>query len=271
MRHHDTRVRVHATVDFGEAELIPDSRNRHGWRLLVDGVDQSYIDLEDPLRLNMIYAQLFACVVDAAAVPRSPLRVLHFGAGGLTVARYVHASRRGSTQLVVEIDRRLSQLVHSQLPMESGGDVRTYIADARDAVEELDSDSFDLVLTDAYHGGRLPPRIAGAEFAAHAARVLAPGGLYAANVLDMPGLALTRRQAATLRTAFADVSVLSTTGMLKGKRDGNVLLVAADAPGGVPVDRLKRAARSRLSLGVRAGKELDRFVAGAAPVTSDSE
>ncbi|MGH8791818.1 MAG: hypothetical protein ACRDXX_04140, partial [Stackebrandtia sp.] len=95
----DDRVKLSATVDFGQAELLPDPRNLTGWRLLVDGVDQSYVDLGDPLRLDMMYARLLCSVVDAAGVPGGRLRALHLGAGGLTVARYAAAARPGSTQL----------------------------------------------------------------------------------------------------------------------------------------------------------------------------
>ncbi|MGH8791563.1 MAG: spermidine synthase, partial [Stackebrandtia sp.] len=120
---------------------------------------------------------------------------------------------------------------------------------------------------DTYHGGQMPRRLAGVEYAAQAARVLAPGGVYAVNVLDMPGLTLSKRQAATLREVFADVCLLATPGMLRGRRDGNVVLAATREAGGVPVGRIQKAARARLNLAMRHGRALDRLLSGTAPVT----
>ena len=55
-------------------------------------------------------------VVDLAAAPGQPVRVLHLGAGGLTLARYVAATRPRSSQLVAEVDGALVDLVRRVLP-----------------------------------------------------------------------------------------------------------------------------------------------------------
>jgi len=124
------------------------------------------------------------------------------------------------------------------------------------------------VLGDVYRGAQMPRSVASVEFATRVAAVLRPGGLYAVNVADLPPLAFSRRQAATLRAAFGDVCVIAEPGMLRGRRYGNVVLAAAPLPGGLPVLRLTSAAgRDPFPCRVLHGAVLDRFVAGARPVT----
>src|SRR5437764_1146294 len=84
--------------------LVPDPRRPAGWTLLVDGVPQSYVDLDDPRYLEFEYMRRLASIIDAAAPPGVPLRVLHLGGGALTMPRYVAATRPGSRQRVVELD-----------------------------------------------------------------------------------------------------------------------------------------------------------------------
>ena len=247
--------------------LVPDPRRPAGWTLLVDGVPQSYVDLDDPRYLEFEYMRRLASVIDAAAPPGVPLRVLHLGGGALTMPRYVAATRPGSRQRVVELDAALVALVRRELPLPPDADIQVDIADARDAVV-AETESYDLVLGDVYRGAQLPRRMASAEFAELVARLVRPDGWYAVNVADLPPLAFSRRQAATLRAAFADVAVLAEPGMLRGRRYGNVILVAAAGTGGLPVTRLAAAAnRDPFPGRLLHGAALDGFVAGARPVT----
>jgi spermidine synthase len=262
--------RVTVRTEFGTAELVPDPGRPRGWTLLVDGVAQSYVDLDDPTYLEFEYVRRLASVVDAVAPPRVPLRVLHLGAGALTLPRYVQRTRPGSAQLVLERDAALVGYVLRELPLPAGAGVRIDIADARTGVA-ASTDGYDLVLSDVYQAARMPRSVASAEFAALVAERLRPGGLYAVNLADLPPLAFSRTQAATLRTAFGDVCLIAEPGMLRGRRYGNVILVAAAEPDGLPLPRLVAAAnRDPFPNRVVHGAALDRFLAGAKPVADAS-
>ena len=114
---------------------------------------------------------------------------------------------------------------------------------------------------------RMPRSVASVEFAAHARRVLREHGRYAANVADLPPLAFTRVQVATLRAHFGAVCVLADPGLLRGRRYGNAVLAAAPTAGGLPIRRLTRlAAREPFPARVVHGPDLEAFVAGAQPV-----
>jgi spermidine synthase len=253
-------------VAFGTAEIRPDPARPAGWTVLVDGVDQSYVDLADPRYLAYPYIRRLAGVIDAAAPGGVPLRVLHLGGGGLTLPRYVAATRPGSVQVVVERDPALIALVGSVLPLPGAGAVEVRAGDAREAVRTGDPVGYDVVVADVFDGARMPDSVAETGFATGVARLLRPGGLLGMNLTDLPPLAYSRIQAATLRAAFGDVALVAGAAMLRGRRAGNTVLVAAGHAGALPVRRLAAAAARDAEPGrVLHGAALDAFVAGARP------
>ncbi len=246
-------------------ELLGDLDRPGGWMLMVDGVAQSHVDLYDPLHLELEYVRRLGHVADLAGPAGAPLRVLHLGGGGLTLARYVAATRPGSVQLAVESDPEVASLVASRLPVEPPGGIEVRIADARAVLGELSARSFDLVVADVFVGGRTPGHVTSAEFTAAAARVLDPSGVFAVNVGDGPPLAHVRARVATVRGAFPHACVIAEPAVLRGRRFGNLVLVAA-------WHELPFAALGRLAAGdpfparVMHGAALDGFAAGFAPV-----
>jgi spermidine synthase len=258
------RAPVVAPVTFGTAEIRPDSRRPAGWTVLVDGVDQSYVDLADPRYLAYPYIRRLAGVLDVVAPAGVPIRVLHLGGGGLTLPRYVAATRPRSPQVVVERDPALVALVGRILPLPAAAAVEVRVGDARAAVDTATGDGYDVVVADVFAAARMPDSVAGAGFAAAVARLLRPHGLLGMNLTDLPPLAWSRAQTATLRSAFGDVALLAEAGMLRGRRAGNVVLVAGH--GDLPVGRLAAAAARDAEPGrVLHGPTLDAFVVGARP------
>ena len=232
--------------------------------LLVDGVPQSHVDLEDPSYLDFEYVRRIGHVIDAAAPAGQPLRVLHLGAGALTLARYVAATRPGSPQLAVEVDAALVDLIRLRLPLEAR--VRVRVGDARAELERLAPARFDVVIADVFAGGRTPASLTSAEFWAATRRVLRGPGVVAANVADGAPLAHARAQVATARTAFPQACLIADAAVLRGRRFGNLVLAASGGP--LPVDALtRRAAGDPMPGRVLHGRDLTRFTAGASPVT----
>ena len=63
-------------VTTGQAELLRDADRRAAWMLLIDGVPQSHVDLDDPGYLDFEYVRRIGHVIDEAAPAGQPLRVL---------------------------------------------------------------------------------------------------------------------------------------------------------------------------------------------------
>jgi spermidine synthase len=250
----------------GRAELLRDADRRASWMLMVDGVPQSHVDLDDPGYLDFEYVRRLGHVIDTAAEAGQPLRVLHLGAGALTLARYVAATRPGSRQLAVEIDAALADLVRARLPLPRGRSIRVRVGDAREVLESLPGGSFDVVITDAFAGGRTPAHLTSAEFMAAVRRALRAAGVFAGNVADGPPLAHARAQVATALTVFPHACLIADAAVLRGRRFGNLVLASSADP--IPVDALTRLAAADPMPGrVLSGHELTRFAAGARPVT----
>ena len=77
------------------ADIEPDERVRGAYVLSIGGAEQSHVDLRDPTHVFYEYLRRIANVVDLAGPAGQPLRCLHLGAGALTLARYVQATRPG--------------------------------------------------------------------------------------------------------------------------------------------------------------------------------
>jgi spermidine synthase len=259
---------VHQAVGGGLAELVPDLSRGNSWLLFLDGIPQSQVDLDDPALLEFEYVRRIGHVIDLAFSPGAPLRVAHLGGGALTLPRYVAHTRPRSSQVVAETDVVLTDLIRRQLPLPaaSAGRIRVRADDARKVLESLRPGRFDLVISDVYAGAKTPFHMTTAECAQAARRALRPGGGYVINVADGPPLAHARSQVATVGSVFPSLVMIAEPGVLRGRRTGNLVLVASDGP--LPADGLtRRTAADPFPARVVTGAELVRFAAGASLVT----
>jgi spermidine synthase len=250
-------------VRFGTAELLRDLDGEDAWLLTVDGVAQSYVDRADPTHLEFEYVRLMGDVVDSVAADGEALSVVHLGGGGCTLARYVAATRPGSTQVVVEADEELAALVRSAFGT-TGFRLRS--GDAREQAARLQPGRSDVVVADVFQSAQQPVHTTTLEWVQDVRRLLAPGGTYVVNVADGRPLAFARAQVATLLAAFRHVLLLADPSVLRGRRFANLVLAASDDP--LPVVALtRRAARAAGRARVVSGDALRDFTGGAAPVT----
>lgn len=256
-----------ARVRFGEAELVADLDHPGGWLLTVDGVAQSYVDVNDPAHLEFDYVRRLGDVVDLAAPPGAPLAAVHVGGGACTLPRYVAATRPGSAQRVVDADGALVGFVGDHLGLDIPG-VRITVGDGRAYLAGLPDAVADLVVLDAFERAVVPGGLATAEFTHDAARVLNPSGVYLVNVSDGPGLRFGRRVAATLTAAFPHVLLLAEPGVLRGRRFGNLAFAASSGP--LPVAGVAaRAAAAPFPARCLAGAHIPEFAGDARPLTDD--
>ncbi len=251
-------------VDSGLAEIVPDPDRRSGWTLKLDGAPQSHVDLADPTYLEFEYVRRIGAALDLVAPAGQPLRVLHLGGGALTLPRYVAATRPGSPQRVVEIDGALVELVREMLPWDAKAKIRVRTGDAREAVESMRDAGYDVVVVDVFAGARTPPQLASVEFAREVARILDPAGFMIANVADGPPLRYARAEVATIRTALPQACLVADSTVLRGRRFGNLVVLAGRTP--PPAAALIRRAAGDWFPG-RVEIDLDRFSNGAAPLT----
>lgn len=245
-------------------EILADADRPGGWVLLLERIRQSYVDLDDPTYLDFEYMRWIAHVVDAA--PDGPLRVTHIGAGGATLVRYVAATRPGSSQIVCEPDAELTGFVRARLPFRREVRVRIRAVDGRLGIAALGRASADLVVLDAFAGGRVPAELGTAEFATEVSRVLRLGGTFVANIGDGGRLAYTRRFLAAMSTRLTHAMLVTDKSVLNGRRYGNIVVAASEAP--LPLEPIRRGLLGEpFPVQVVTGRELTRWLGGAAPFT----
>lgn len=243
-------------------EFIQDTEYPFGTMLLMDSVRQSYVVLDDPEYLDFEYVQFVASAL--ATLPDGPLAFVHIGGGGLTLPRYLEVSRPGSRHLVLEPDEELMALVRKRLPLPRRHSIRVRPVDGAAGIAAMRAKYADVVVLDAFADGLVPSELTTQEFFADVARVLRPSGVLLANIVDEPGLKYVGRVVAGLREAFADVALVASGDVLRGRRFGNVVLMAGRTE--LDIDELRRQmARQPFPAGVRHGEELDRKFRGAKP------
>ncbi|MEU5884729.1 fused MFS/spermidine synthase [Spirillospora sp. NPDC047279] len=254
----------------GEAELLRDADRDGGWVLFVDGVPQSYVDLNDPAYLDFEYMRLIGDVVDCLGLPGEAFDVVHVGGAACTMPRYIAATRPGSRQVVLDPDAELVQLVREQLPVKNVPGLKIRVVDGRTGIQAVADEADDLVILDAFAGASMPVELATQEFAYEVARVLRPGGVYLINVADGFRLPFARRMVATVRSIFRHTLLLGEPGVLRGRRFGNLVLAASRAP--LPVAELtRRAAGGLVQARMVEGDDLKAFTGGAVPMHDGEE
>lgn len=211
------------------ASLEPDQWRPGSWVLSIDDTPQSHVDLVDPTALHFEYIARMGHIIDAAFPAGQSITALHLGGGALTIPRYIEATRSGSRQQVVEIERDLIDFVREHCPLPRGASIRCRYGDAREVMESLPKGllgQVDLVVVDVFRGARTPAHVTSVEFYSAVKALLSPSGTVVANVADGPPMTFARGQLATIRYVFGDAFGIAEQGVATGKRFGNVVLGA---------------------------------------------
>lgn len=250
------------------ARVVPDAARSDGRVLELDTLRHSYVDLSDPTHLEFEYVQAIASLSDVLAPPGQPLDALHLGGGGLTLPRYLDATRPGSRSLVFEVDAGVVRLDRSQLALRTDENLRVEVADARTGLAGEPSGGRDLVVGDAFGGIAVPWHLTTKETIQEVRRILRPGGVYAINVIDFPPNNLARAELATLRSVFDHVGLAATPRALEDKDGGNFVLLGSDRP--LPLDALAaRISERGTPWAVGNAEQTDRFDRDARVLTDD--
>ena len=235
--------------------------------LWLDTLRHSYVDIADPTHLGFRYAREVADVI--GLVDPGGIDMLSIGGGGFTLPRYVAATRPGSTNVVLELDASLVDLVSERLGLDVDDPSLTVLTgDARTLLRAQPAGAFDVVVGDAFGGLSVPWHLTTREFVADIQERLRPDGIYVLNLIDYPPLGFARAEAATIAEVFAHVAVIAPADYLTGRRGGNFVIAASDQP--IDADTLTATMRSRGGQeAVLTGEAAAAWYAGATLLTDD--
>lgn len=214
------------------ATVVVDEDRPSGRSLVLDDLRHSYVDLEDPTFLEFRYFRLFADVVDQMTNGGAggELDVLNIGGAGFAFPRYIEATRPGSTNLTLEIDGEVVKIAESELGLTLDDDMAVIVGDARISLQDLEADSYDLVIGDAFGGRSVPWHLTTTEVIAEIDALLRDDGIYMMNVIDGGNSGYARAQLATLQEHFTNVAVIVPFGGVPGNQAANQILIASNAP-----------------------------------------
>lgn len=255
-------------AEFEEDRWVPGSLV-----LNVDGTPQSHINVREPDELFFEYIRRIGHVIDLFRGPGEPISALHLGGGAFTLPRYIEATRPGSRQQIIELESALVDLVREAAPLPKRASIRVRHGDAREVLGKLPAGmhgAMDLIVVDIFAGSRTPAHVSSVEFYSLIRPLLRPDGLVVVNTTDGSGQAFPRGQAATLRSLFGEVVVVGEPQTLKGRRFGNVVLVASatSTASATELDWLPRLlAGGPHPARMLVGRELDEWIRDAQPVS----
>jgi spermidine synthase len=251
------------------ANVFPDpARPATGRILAFDRLQESYVDVADPARLEYSYVQAIASTADVRWPARAPISALYVGGGGLTIPRYISATRPGTAGRVLEIDPAALALSRSLLGARRIPGLQARVGDARVTLRQEAAGSRDLIVGDAFSGPAVPWHRTTREFLREIRRTLRPGGVYAVNVIDFPPNRFARAAVATIRSELPQVAMLASPDQVAGRAGGNFVLVASTAA--LPVDAIRaRMAERGTPFTVASGHAVDAFSSGAPVLTDD--
>ena len=236
----DDAGRIALDADGLHAELLSGRGANGGVSLVVDGITQSHVNPTDATDLQLEYVRCVAAIADGCHEPDLPVRVLHLGAGALTLARYLGATRPASVHHVVDLHRELVEFVLDALPLDPAIVVTFEYDDARAAVERSARHGveFDLVIADLFAGSRTPEHLSTVAFFETIATLLPPTGVLVVNTIATTGLGTSRDAGATLLDVFPEVVALAAPAVVADAGLGNVVYAASRT--GLPVRRIRR-------------------------------
>ena len=146
---------------------------------------------------------------------------------------------------MVELDAKLGELVRELFDVPRSPTVKIRAGEARTETEGFLPSSRDIIIRDVFAGDKTPASLTTVEFFQAAKQALEPGGLYIANCGDHSDLQLAKSELAGLSKVFDHLAVIADPPMLKGRRYGNIILVASDtempAEGSVEAAQLAKA------------------------------
>lgn len=232
-------------IATGEARLEKVDGEPDSYVLHVNGVPSSSITLSDPARLDFEYLDWMSRIIEAA-LPDGSLRAIHLGAAGCALARALDARRPGSRQTAIDIDPVLIEHVRTWFALPRSPALALRAGDAAEEIAAFRDDTADVIVRDAFSHDSVPESLQTPGFYAECARVLRPAGLFLANVPDSGDHRVLRAELDAAGSAFSHVAAASESGVLKGRRRGNVVVAAAQEP--LPDSALDRSLRTAATM-----------------------
>ncbi len=157
--------------------------------LRLDALIHNRYDPKSPDTLLYQYERIFAALTAAwsrETAGGGPFATLTLGGGALTLPTYLERHFPSATHTVVEIDPEVVRTARRFFDVPADSRLRIVVEDARRYVDEAQGKAaYGVVYCDAFNAYSVPAHLTTREFVAGVARLLAPDGIFLANVIDI--------------------------------------------------------------------------------------
>ena len=251
-----------------EERLFPDLDTPGAFWVRFGPTSQSWVDPARPDLLAFEYVQHIAMALDNTVLDSPPserLRVVHIGGAGMTLPRWVAWRRPGTAQVVCEPDADLTAEVRRKIPLPARSGIKVRDVDGRTGLAAMPEGWADVVIVDAFDGAQVPGELATGEALDEIRRIVRGGAVAVFNVTDRSPFPWSKRLAAGLNDRWRNLLIGMEPVVAKGKRFGNLLLIASDVrPDVAGIERES----GRLTIGYRwiSGRAARAWPGGVAPM-----
>jgi spermidine synthase len=198
--------------------------------LILDRLVHSYTSLDNPTKLVYGYEQVYAEATAYQAEQSDQLRALFIGGGGYTFPRYIEALYPGSDIHVIEIDPGVTQVAKEELGVAPDSRIISYNEDARLFLEREPTQSYNLIMGDAFNDFSVPYHLTTKEFNDRVHAWLDKDGLYMVNIIDGVRGDFLRAYIHTLRQTFQHVYLIPAIPSWRTAVRTTFVLIATDTP-----------------------------------------
>lgn len=231
--------------------------------LILDRLVHSYTSLNDPTKLVYGYEKIYAeATAHQAQQNDDRLRALFIGGGGYTFPKYMEAIYPESDIHVIEIDPGVTEIAHEQLGLSRDTKIVSFNQDARLFLEREPTESYDLIMGDAFNDFSVPYHLTTKEFNDRVQAWLADDGLYMVNIIDGVRGDFLRAYTHTLQQTFDHVYLIPASASWRESIRTTFVLVASDTP--LNLETLKNVSavqgESRLAEQIISQEELDSLL-----------
>lgn len=175
---------------YSHIEVRDTARSTYTERILIlDGLIHNRYNPADPDELLYEYEQIFSALTRYAVAGwrDRPFSTLALGGGACIFPYYLERNYPASWNRIVEIDPKVIQVARRYFDAPLAGrtgiavmDARQYLSRARAAGER-----YDLVFLDAFSSYAVPYHLTTREFTGMVDEILAPGGIFLVNIIDI--------------------------------------------------------------------------------------
>jgi spermidine synthase len=142
---------------------------------------QTEIHANNPLCTRLEYSRNFFL---SLAFHPDPASILVLGLGGGAIPSLLHSILEKAVIDVVEIDPEMPAIAKKYFYFSISERLRLFIDDAFFFIRDSQK-NYDIILMDAYIENQIPETVDSTAFFAEAARVLAPNGIFVANLMTV--------------------------------------------------------------------------------------